>query len=656
MEWEKSRRLKNSEVKVDTRERVCAMKRIIWGLLVVLIALTVMPAGVFALSGQPYEIEELDMKLEIPDEYVVFTRDTDANDPKFSQINMTKEDLTSWMEGANAYLVAFDEFMDFEINIMVEDSTLESFATISDSYLSAMGESIREEYESAGQTVTLTRLYQQDQTKFIQIFLDSADSMGQANCIQSYTVYNGKAINILFYCYDGRIEASEEARLLDILDSITFGDPPRTSTIPETEAFEYRESQSGVTFTVPANWSETPLENTRQILKAKFTSNVEGDTIMYGFMDLWNSGWSAEDKQGHERSEIDNSFLSDVEIAVYLGVDPKDVSKVTYGGYDYFKINTDTSELFYEGSGVTMDMTQLMRIENGYMYCFYFSGNSWNNSNYADFEALLETVEYPENHLGSSVSQSSEPAGMPEPTGTIASEQNRIDDNRQPTVSRQEREEDYMDRFRPERILVDLLITIAIYSLPVFIYRYAIRQRPVKRKTAKIITIVYGVVAFLIMSIIVFSISRSAISGSAVVIWSFVNYKMLISGAQEETEEPPKNLPRGDGPEGYPGGAEYSGEEKQASDSRENTQPEADRSGTKAEGQEEKTQEGYPPRESTQPMENQYNIGEYEKPATQDEPAVGQNTQPHHKNWDLQDMQDEYERMVKDCENTESDK
>lgn len=608
------------------------------------------------MSGQPYEIEELDMKLEIPDEYVVFTRDTDANDPKFSQINMTKEDLTSWMEGANAYLVAFDEFMDFEINIMVEDSTLESFATISDSYLSAMGESIREEYESAGQTVTLTRIYQQDQTKFIQIFLDSADSMGQANCIQSYTVYNGKAINILFYCYDGRIEASEEARLLDILDSITFGDPPRTSTIPETEAFEYRESQSGVTFTVPANWSETPLENTRQILKAKFTSNVEGDTIMYGFMDLWNSGWSAEDKQGHERSEIDNSFLSDVEIAVYLGVDPKDVSEVTYGGYDYFKINTDTSELFYEGSGVAMDMTQLVRIENGYMYCFYFSGNSWNNSNYADFEALLETVEYPENHLGSSVSQNSEPTGMPETTGTVASEQNRIDGNRQPTVSRQEREEDYMDRFRPERILVDLLITIAIYSLPIIIYRYAIRQRPVKRKTAKIITIVYGVVAFLIMSIIVFSISRSAISGSAVVIWSFVNYKMLVSGAQEETEEPPKNPPRSDEPEGYPGGVEYSGEEKQASDSRENTQPEADRLDTKAEGQEEKMQEGYPPRESTQPMENQYNIGEYEKPATQDEPAVGQNTQPHHKNWDLQDMQDEYERMVKDCENTESDK
>ena len=58
--WGKSKRLKGSKTKVDARERVYAMKRIIWGLLVVLIALTVMPAGVFALSGQPYEIEELD--------------------------------------------------------------------------------------------------------------------------------------------------------------------------------------------------------------------------------------------------------------------------------------------------------------------------------------------------------------------------------------------------------------------------------------------------------------------------------------------------------------------------------------------------------------------------------------------------------------------
>ena len=215
-----------------------------------------------------------------------------------------------------------------------------------------------------------------------------------------------------------------------------------------------------------------------------------------------------------------------------------------------------------------------------------------------------------------------------------------------------------MDRLRPERIFVDLLITIAIYSLPIIIYRYAIRQRPVKRKTAKIITIVYGVVAFLVMSIIVYSISRSAISGSAIVFWSFVNYRMLISGAQEETEEPPKNPPKGDGTEGDPGEMGYSGEEKQTSDQGENAQPGDDSADTKTEGQGEKAQGEYP-KESTQPipkgMGYQYNIGEYEKQATQDEPPTSQNTQPHHNTWDLQDMQDEYERIVRECESAESD-
>lgn len=631
------------------KERVCAMKRIFWGLLVVIIVFAAMPAAVFALSGQPYEIEELDIELEIPDEYVVFTRETDANDPKFSQFNTTKEVLTSWMEGTNAYLVGFDNLLNYEITVLTGDSlpgdmvldenTPINFAMLNDTMLLTIGDSVKEGYASEGITVTKTQVYPTDQTKFLQLYAEYTNStVGQVIAIQNFTIYNGKVICIALNSYNGRIDTSTEARLLDILDSITFTEPLQAPAIPETEAFKYRESQSGVTFTVPANWSETPLENTRKILKAKFTSNVDGDTIMYGFMDLWNSGWSAEDKQGHERSEIDNSFLSDLEIAVYLGVEPKDVSKVNYGGYDYFKINTNTSKLLYESFGVTIDMTQLVRIENGYMYCFYFSGNSWNNSNYADFEALLETVKYPENNLEGSVNQSPAPSGAPEPTVTGASEQNELEENRQLTVRSSGRETDYMDRFRPENLLLSLLITIALYSLPIIIYRYAIRRRPVGRKAAKIIAIVYGVVALIVMSVILMITNGSAVSSGPIVFWSFVNYWMLKSGAQDEAEQSSENPPTSGGTGGLQG---------------EQTQ----------EGwQQEKTQSGFQ-REQTETAqkaeqtESPYNVDSRNEFTDQKNgsQSASQNTQTNNSTWEIQNMQDEYERMVREYETAQKD-
>lgn len=87
-------------------------------------------------------------------------------------------------------------------------------------------------------------------------------------------------------------------------------------------------------------------------------------------------------------------------------------------------------------------------------------------------------------------------------------------------------------------MLVNLVVTIAIYSLPIFVYRYVIRKKPVEKRTAKIITGIYGITVFLIISILIFTLNGNGVAGGAIVFWSYVNYRVLISGEANAVESP----------------------------------------------------------------------------------------------------------------------
>jgi hypothetical protein len=51
----------------------------------------------------------------------------------------------------------------------------------------------------------------------------------------------------------------------------------------------------------------------------------------------------------------------------------------------------------------------------------------------------------------------------------------------------------------------------------------------VEKKKAKRITIIYGVIAFIAMSFVLFALGMGA-AGAAIIFWSWVNYKILTYG------------------------------------------------------------------------------------------------------------------------------
>lgn len=127
-----------------------------------------------------------------------------------------------------------------------------------------------------------------------------------------------------------------------------------------------------------------------------------------------------------------------------------------------------------------------------------FSGDD-KNAYYKDFESLLGSVKYPAvQGIGS---------------GDLRSE------------------------FSLVNILLSLLLTIAIYSVPIVIYRYGIAKKPIEKAKAKRITIIYAVMAFIVMSVLIFVINGSGAAGGAILLWSWINFKVLTGGKVQQEEK-----------------------------------------------------------------------------------------------------------------------
>jgi hypothetical protein len=479
------------------------MKRL-YSFVLMLIMVFSMSTTVFAAASKSYQLDDLGMSIDIPSEYVTFTRNISDSDPNLATYGLTKKDLSDLMNTRNIYLNAWDKDVTFEIIVTMVDSTITDFNLMSDTVLNTLASSFKSEYANSGVTVEKYEVYQHDQAKFIKIYISQPNGSDKAYGLQYYTVYDNKAINVTMQSYSGKIDSSKEAILQSIVSTVHFvKEPLKLESVPDTAAFTYKDKDTGAEFIVPANWTQDTLSKDRQFLDVKFTSNKEpGLSILYGSTDMWGE-MSASEKKGYSRADLNNEIFTVDEFAETMGVPKSNVSTVSYGNKEYYKYTTVMTSSSY-GVNLEATMTCLMRIENGYAYTFQFSGDN-KNAYYKDFESLLGSVKYPEIQGGTIVN------GMPE--------------------------------FSAVNILLSLLVTIIIYSVPIIIYRYGIARRPIEKGKAKKITIIYAVIAFIAMSVLIFVINGSGAAGGAILLWSWINYKVLTTGKAQNEEKSNESEP-----------------------------------------------------------------------------------------------------------------
>lgn len=366
------------------------MKKIL-SLSTTLVILVAMNLTVFAASNT-YHLDELGLRVTIPSGYSVITKDTPANDPIFYYLNTTKSNILTQFEESHIYLNAISDTYNEEVVITMTENSLSNFSLLSDTVLDTLASSLSEQYIEYGISISKYEIYKHTQAKFVKIyFTDIAETV---HGLQYYTVYNGKAMNFTMRSYEGNISSRQESVIKAIINSIKYNEaPPAPAEGKNTAAFTHTDPDSGVTFTVPANWERKEFTKDREYIDVKFVSTKEdGCTIIYGSTDMW-SMMSTTEKLGSTRSDINNAAFTKSDIAEMYDITADRISIVTYNGTEYFKCELTHSSNTY-GFAISVTMTQLVYINNGWGYTFQFGGTDTHKM-YSDFEKLLNSVHYP---------------------------------------------------------------------------------------------------------------------------------------------------------------------------------------------------------------------------------------------------------------------
>ncbi|MDO5478953.1 MAG: hypothetical protein Q4G23_07295 [Clostridia bacterium] len=277
-------------------------------------------------------------------------------------------------------------------------------------------------------------------------------------------------------------------------------------------------NENGLRCLVPTGWTENTDDNTLEA-----TTYTYGDEAMIQFYtkDLWEAV-PDEVKEGAKRSDIDNSIFSKEDIADIIaveGFEAESITMETFGEKEYFCAYVPLSGATEENASVTF----MIHCENGYIYMISFFGNKYGDR-YADFVEMLEGSLY---------------------TNTSYSPGSKLDKS---NIKGFKSEPDFVWTYFAVTLLISAVVTIGIYTVPIVIYRYAIKKTTVERKKALLITVIYGIVAYIIMAIINYVIDGSAAGLSPCVIWSSVNYGIL-RGKKKKEEPLPEQPFDGEFPE-----------------------------------------------------------------------------------------------------------
>ncbi|MBE6810081.1 MAG: zinc ribbon domain-containing protein [Ruminococcaceae bacterium] len=368
------------------------IKRLIIFLLSIAVILSAfLPTTASAANGR-YRIEEAKLEVTIPATYTVITRNTPSNAEIFTRLGLSYSAFMSNMKSGSIYLDAVSDSHSEEIVFTCQENIISDFSLLSDTLLNTLATTTINEMEKLGISVIKYDIYHHSQAKFLRIYW--SDSANFRYGLQYYTVRDNTAMNFTLQSYEGSINSRQESVMKTVVDSVEYDTAsPVVSEGEDTDSFVYTDSDIGIKFTVPANWKQDEFTEDREYLSAKFVSTKEdGCTIIFAAVDAW-AELSPSEKIGLSRADVDNSIFTKADIAEMFSTTEDDISLLMYNGVEYYKC-TRTADKEVYGLSLDITMTQLLCVDNGWMYAFQFNGKE-DHKLYSDFEELVRSVKYP---------------------------------------------------------------------------------------------------------------------------------------------------------------------------------------------------------------------------------------------------------------------
>ena len=212
------------------------MKKRLLAILLVLFLLPALAAEAFAFDSTTVELPDLDMSIEIPEDYFILTQDIEADDPALDYFGFTQDYVVSYLQGSSIYLDALDAPINSEILVIMTPNDIADMNDLPDDTLEEVFDWMRDSYADMGLSMDTKDYYTNGAVKYMVLdFHNTEDTTDYA--IQYYTLWDYKAINLVFHSYDGPVSAEERQLFRAVVDSVRFDSAaePESTPVPEPE-------------------------------------------------------------------------------------------------------------------------------------------------------------------------------------------------------------------------------------------------------------------------------------------------------------------------------------------------------------------------------------------------------------------------------------
>lgn len=334
-----------------------------------------------------YEVEELDLSITLPTEYEVFTRNLENySEEEINKFGFTKQKLIETFESNNIYFDALRVNKEEFIITMLENGVIDLNHFTDEDIKKFILDDAKKEFNGA--KITNAEIYNEKGMKYLKYHYKDNISNG----IVFSTIYDNKTYTFNFKFYEGEIMESDERRIGEIIRNIKFN---LSQSKKEFSNGTYvTDEESNVLIMIPEGWTKVDIEKQDSNIDFKFVSNEKGELmILYTSRDIWEE-LPGEYKIGCVRSDLDENFFNEKDIADFLEL--QNVTKVKYNYINYFIGEKKYKAPLLEEYGtpeVEMYTTMVIHINNGWIYIFQINTNK-ENEYFKDFEYLLNNIKY----------------------------------------------------------------------------------------------------------------------------------------------------------------------------------------------------------------------------------------------------------------------
>jgi len=203
------------------------LKKLAVLLILILICLFSIPA--YASAMVPYTVDELNMSIDVPSDWITLTRDMDDNNPYLDEFGLTVDEINAQFENNHIYLnsVYSDETSTVELVVTMLDyvgsNAVYSFDDLSSDELTDIAQDLEGQlHEQTGADYKFLDIYKSEQATFMCFDLQQSFEGMTVYGHQCYTIVNGQAINITMHSYANPISPEVKTIQYEMVDSVKF--------------------------------------------------------------------------------------------------------------------------------------------------------------------------------------------------------------------------------------------------------------------------------------------------------------------------------------------------------------------------------------------------------------------------------------------------